>query len=272
MNRRCVIFAGLAVPPHLCQDIGPQDVILAADAGWKTARALGFAPTLALGDFDTAPAPKGPDVLRLPAEKDDTDTFFAARKALEMGCSEVLILGGIGGRLDHTLANICTLLFLEQHGVRAWLRSETALVRVLLPGQYKFPAQKDVYVSLFPMCGAVHGLCLRGFRYPLENAVLEPASTLGTSNEFAAQAGHVSFSQGTLIYSRGQSRPRAALFLPAMRNIFARRGIRYSRPGAQGACPCAGKQPQRAHRRGKRRADYCVEKPKAPVRAAARHF
>ena len=105
MNRRCVIFAGLAVPPHLCQDIGPQDVILAADAGWKTARALGFAPTLALGDFDTAPAPKGPDVLRLPAEKDDTDTFFAARKALEMGCSEVLILGGIGGRLDHTLAN-----------------------------------------------------------------------------------------------------------------------------------------------------------------------
>ena len=99
MNRRCVIFAGLAVPPHLCQDIGPQDVILAADAGWKTARALGFAPTLALGDFDTAPAPKGPDVLRLPAEKDDTDTFFAARKALEMGCSEVLILGGIGGRL-----------------------------------------------------------------------------------------------------------------------------------------------------------------------------
>ena len=54
MNRRCVIFAGLAVPPHLCQDIGPQDVILAADAGWKTARALGFAPTLALGDFDTA--------------------------------------------------------------------------------------------------------------------------------------------------------------------------------------------------------------------------
>ena len=167
MNRRCVIFAGLAVPPHLCQDIGPQDVILAADAG-------------------------------------DTDTFFAARKALEMGCSEVLILGGIGGRLDHTLANICTLLFLEQHGVRAWLRSETALVRVLLPGQYKFPAQKDVYVSLFPMCGAVHGLCLRGFRYPLENAVLEPASTLGTSNEFAAQAGHVSFSQGTLIYLQCQ--------------------------------------------------------------------
>ncbi|MFR1797048.1 MAG: thiamine diphosphokinase [Ruthenibacterium sp.] len=204
MNRRCVIFAGLAVPPHLCQDIGPQDVILAADAGWKTARALGFAPTLALGDFDTAPAPKGPDVLRLPTEKDDTDTFFAARKALEMGCSEVLILGGIGGRLDHTLANICTLLFLEQHGVRAWLRSETTLVRVLLPGQYKFPAQKDVYVSLFPMCGAVHGLCLRGFRYPLENAVLEPASTLGTSNEFAAQAGHVSFSQGTLIYLQCQ--------------------------------------------------------------------
>ena len=164
MNRRCVIFAGLPVAPELCEDIGPQDIIITADAGWKTARALGFFPALALGDFDTAPAPEGPDVLRLPAEKDDTDTFFAARRALETGCGEVLILGGIGGRLDHTLANICTLLFLEQHGVCAWLRSETAAVRVLLPGQYGFPAQKDVYVSLFPMNGDVHGLCLRGFR------------------------------------------------------------------------------------------------------------
>ena len=54
------------------------------------------------------------------------------------------------------------------------------------------------------MCGAVHGLCLRGFRYPLENAVLEPASTLGTSNEFAAQAGHGQLSQGTLIYLQCQ--------------------------------------------------------------------
>ena len=106
MNRRCVIFAGLPVAPELCEDIGPQDIIITADAGWKTARAMGFFPALALGDFDTAPAPEGPDVLRLPAEKDDTDTFFAARRALETGCSEVLILGGIGGRLDHTLANI----------------------------------------------------------------------------------------------------------------------------------------------------------------------
>lgn len=200
MNRRCVIFAGLPVAPELCEDIGPQDIIITADAGWKTARALGFFPALALGDFDTAPAPEGPDVLRLPAEKDDTDTFFAARRALETGCGEVLILGGIGGRLDHTLANICTLLFLEQHGVCAWLRSETAAVRVLLPGQYEFPAQKDVYVSLFPMNGDVHGLCLRGFRYPLENAVLGAASTLGTSNEFAAQEGYVSFTSGSLIY------------------------------------------------------------------------
>lgn len=59
MNRRCVIFAGLPVAPELCEDIGPQDIIITADAGWKTARALGFSPALALGDFDTAPAPEG---------------------------------------------------------------------------------------------------------------------------------------------------------------------------------------------------------------------
>ena len=111
----------------------------------------------------------------------------------------MLILGGIGGRLDHTLANICTLLFLEQHGVCAWLRSEAGLC-ACFAGAIWVPAQKDVYVSLFPMNGDVHGLCLRGFRYPLEHAVLRAASTLGTSNEFAAQEGYVSFTSGSLIY------------------------------------------------------------------------
>ncbi len=200
MSRRCVIFAGLPVPSKLCADISSQDVIIAADAGWKTVRKLGLSPTLTLGEFDSSPAPEQGVVLRLPVQKDDTDTHFAARKALEMQCTEVCILGGIGGRLDHTLANISTLLFLEKHGVRASLRGENAFIRVLLPGEYEFTARENVYVSLFPMEGPVRGLSLRGFQYSLEDAALSAEYPLGVSNEFLEQTGYISFREGTLVY------------------------------------------------------------------------
>lgn len=74
---------------------------------------VGVEPDLLLGDYDSAPRPEaGAKTVFLPAEKDDTDTYYAARKALELGATDVVIVGGLGGaRLDHTLANLQTLVF-----------------------------------------------------------------------------------------------------------------------------------------------------------------
>ena len=198
MNRRCVIFAGLAVPPHLCQDIGPQDVILAADAGWKTARALGFAPTLALGDFDTAPAPKGPDVLRLPAEKDDTDCMLAVKEGIARGCRDFVILGGTGGRLDHTVANIQTLEYLCDRGLGNLLADARHRITVLRDGALTVPRFTG-YLSVFALSPRAEGVTLRGMKYPLEEAVLTRSFPLGVSNQITADEGTVSVRQGTLL-------------------------------------------------------------------------
>ena len=150
MNRRCVIFAGLPVAPELCEDIGPQDIIITADAGWKTARALGFSPALALGDFDTAPAPEGPDVLRLPAEKDDTDTFFAARRALETGCSEVLILGGIGGRLTTRLPISVRCCFWSSTACAHGCAAKRRLCACFCQGNMGSPRKRTYMYLCFP--------------------------------------------------------------------------------------------------------------------------
>ncbi|MFQ7003508.1 MAG: hypothetical protein ACLRRT_07415 [Ruthenibacterium lactatiformans] len=81
-------------------------MILAADAGWKTARALA-APTLALGDFDTAPSPKGRTP---PSGGKGRHRHFCRAQSAGDGCSEVLILAALAVT-DHTLANICTCCF-----------------------------------------------------------------------------------------------------------------------------------------------------------------
>ena len=120
---KCVIFAGLPAAPELHSWWADADYVIAADAGYENACRVGVEPDLLLGDYDSAPRPEaGAKTVFLPAEKDDTDTYYAARKALELGATDVVIVGGLGGaRLDHTLANLQTLVFLAKNGVCATL-------------------------------------------------------------------------------------------------------------------------------------------------------
>ena len=91
---KCVIFAGLPAAPELHGWWADADYVIAADAGYENACRVGVEPDLLLGDYDSAPRPEaGAKTVFLPAEKDDTDTYYAARKALELGATDVVIVG-----------------------------------------------------------------------------------------------------------------------------------------------------------------------------------
>ena len=120
--RRCFIFAagtyyGLREKPEA------GDLVLAADAGYQICRRENIVPICCWGDFDSMDQPADFDhVHRVPVEKDDTDTMLAVKTALEQGCDTVYIYGGTGGkRLDHTLANLQTLLYIRRRGARGYL-------------------------------------------------------------------------------------------------------------------------------------------------------
>ena len=134
---RCVIVSACPVSPELKRLLRPDDLIIACDAGYRNCAPLGCKPDIIVGDFDTAPRPEQQDdVIVLPHVKDDTDTEYAAKLASEKGCSEVLLLGALGGRrLEHTLANLCTGLGLEQRGVRATLQDERSRITFVRPGE-----------------------------------------------------------------------------------------------------------------------------------------
>ena len=120
--KRCFIFAagsfyGLRERP------APGDFVIAADAGYRICQRENLRPDILLGDFDSMEPPADfTHVRRLPVEKDDTDTLAAIRAGLEQGCGLFSIYGGTGGkRLDHTLANLQSLLFLRRRGARGFL-------------------------------------------------------------------------------------------------------------------------------------------------------
>ncbi|MDL2325435.1 thiamine diphosphokinase, partial [Ruminococcaceae bacterium OttesenSCG-928-A16] len=181
----CVILAAQPISKALCRYIPRSAFIIAVDAGWQQAQRLGIEPDLVLGDFDSAPLPQnGHNVHRLPAEKNDTDTYFAVREALARGAQKVTILGGLGGREDHTFANLQTLRFLAENRVENLLVSQTAEIRCLWPGTVLLPPQPSRYLSVFAAGGTASGVCLRAVKYPLHNATLTPGYPLGVSNEF----------------------------------------------------------------------------------------
>ena len=126
---RCVILSACPVSPELAKLLRPDDFIIACDAGYRNCIPLGCKPNIIVGDFDTAPCPEqqDDDIVVLPHVKDDTDTEYAAKLVSQKGFTEVLLLGALGGkRLEHTLANLCTGLGLEQRGVRSPFRTSAA--------------------------------------------------------------------------------------------------------------------------------------------------
>lgn len=203
---RCVLFGALPVSRALVQqalrDAVPRALVVTADAGWEVAVGLGLQVDLAVGDFDSSPEP-GADaaaqVLRLPAEKDETDLFCAVRQALAMGCEEFTILGALGGRADQTMASFATLLYLTKHGATGRLLAEDCTVYCTRPGEALFlEKDEERYLSVFCAGGKAGGVTLAGVRYPLDKVVLSPSVPLGVSNEFAAEQAEVKCETGYL--------------------------------------------------------------------------
>ena len=198
--KRCFIFAagtfyGLREKPL------PGDLIIAADAGYRVCQALGIVPDLLLGDFDSMEQPTDfANIHRSPVEKDDTDTMLAVKTALEQGCDTVYLYGGTGGkRLDHTLANLQTLLYLRRRGARGWLYDDDFVWTVV--ENESLTIEKTVEWGLFSafcLGDRAEGIDETGFQYPLTDAVLTPEFPLGVSNHILEPVAVVTVRKGAL--------------------------------------------------------------------------
>ena len=166
---RCVILSACPVSPALAGLLRKDDFIIACDAGYRNCAPLHCKPHVIVGDFDTAPCPQQEDdeIVVLPHVKDDTDTEYAAKLAVQKGFDEVLLLGGLGGRrLEHTLANLCTGLGLEKRGVRATLLDEYSRITFVMPGETRrYPKENYFFFSVFPMEGRAEGVSEHGSFY-----------------------------------------------------------------------------------------------------------
>ena len=198
--KRCIIFSagtffGLRQRPV------PDDFVIAADAGYLACLVAGVTPDLLLGDFDSLERPKDfENILSAPREKDDTDTMLAVRAGLGRGCDTFYFYGATGGkRLDHTLANLQTLLWLRRQGARGYIYGDDFIWTVIENESLTVARETDwALLSLFSLGDRAEGITLRGVQYPLEDGLLTPEFPLGVSNHIVEEMAQVSVRQGVL--------------------------------------------------------------------------
>jgi len=182
---RCVIVGGAEIGRYdrARAALSPTDFVIYCDSGLRHLNALGRAPDLIVGDFDSHDNPRLPvETIVLPTVKDDTDTVFAVKEAVRRGFIEFLLLGVIGGRLDHTLGNVSILLMLDAQGLRGKIVDDWSEMEVVSRSGAKVD-NSWAFFSLLAVDGPAEGIEIEHAKYPLQDARMDANYPYGVSNE-----------------------------------------------------------------------------------------
>lgn len=202
---RALIVLGGDAPDGalLSREAERSDLTIAADRGLEAFDACGLSPDLLVGDMDSV----DPAVLarwegrvperRLQPVKDDTDGVDALDLALARGADEIALLGALGGRLDHALANLMLLVRAHRRGARAEILAQGVRI-ARVDGETALSGAKGDTVSLLPL-GEARGVTLEGFFYPLCEATLTSDYPLGVSNVVTGDPARVRVREGDLL-------------------------------------------------------------------------
>ncbi len=200
MSEWCLIISGAPycyIPPN----VQKADFIIACDKGYIYAQRASLKPDLVIGDFDSfrGDIPPGIDIIRTVPEKDDTDTLMALKEALKRGYKKIVITGGLGGRLDHTIANLSLTAFAAQRGAMCCVIDKDHQAFAIKNKTCRIKRGKWANVSVFSMDRESKGVTLRGLKYPLTDAVVTNMFPIGVSNEFAEDTASISVKDGMLL-------------------------------------------------------------------------
>ena len=195
MSQVVVVIGGGALPSQAVTEVEDDATVIAADSGLDHAVAAGLKPTVLLGDLDSISAhgkmwayAHELEIEQYPVDKDATDTDLALRRAASIEADDLLVLGAVGNRFDHTLGTIAALgnPTLARFATIRLLLDDVS-IHVIHPGRsINVDLPPKIPFSLLALHGPCRGVEVTGARWPLTDARLDPSSTLGLSNETTA--------------------------------------------------------------------------------------
>lgn len=207
MQTRAILFANGEVESYgfLEKMITDKDYLVAVDGGLRHLDAMGFPPDLLIGDLDSVtPAQiqgligSQTEVIRFSIEKDETDMELALVEVVKRGVEEIVIVGGLGGRIDQTLANLFLLLLTDLADKNVYLLTQYEKICVIQKQAFIHGGEGDL-VSLIPLNGDANGVTTIGLKYPLTDETLHPERSRGISNCMLTDKAEVQVKDGVLL-------------------------------------------------------------------------
>jgi thiamine pyrophosphokinase len=199
---RAFIYTGGAVfPDNITEHPKGDDLCIAADSGFHNAKKCGDRVDILVGDLDSIGSyklDKKTELLQVPAEKDVTDTQLAVETAIERGATELVIIGGFGGRADHMMSNLAILEDLSNRGIYAVMLDGQNRARFLRSTSTLIPRSGYQYVSLLAVDPVVKGVSVEGCKYPLKKAKLTRSFQYAVSNEILGNCALISVRKGAI--------------------------------------------------------------------------
>ncbi len=194
----CYIFGAISFSKFPFK-INKNDLVIAADLGIKNTEKFNIKPDFVIGDFDSLGfIPKESNTIVHPVEKDDTDTLLAVKLGFEKGYKNFRIFGGIGGRLDHTFANIQTASYIAENNGNAVYFGNNENLTVIKNNKISFGKENKGNISIFALEESKN-VNIKGLYYELENGFLSTNFPLGTSNKFDNKEATISVEQGKIL-------------------------------------------------------------------------
>ena len=183
------------------------DIIIASDKGLETLDRFSIKPNYIIGDFDSINLKilekykndKSINIIKLNPIKDYTDTHMALKLAIKCRSNDITIIGATGTRIDHTIANINILKEALDKNVECKILNENNSISLIDKSTKIYKDNNYPYISLIPLTTNVKGITLRGFKYPLNNAIMKIGKSIGVSNEQISKTAMIELKQGILI-------------------------------------------------------------------------
>lgn len=187
------------------------DYLICADGGANHLYNLNLVPDYILGDLDSINKPmisyykeKGTKFKEFPKRKDETDTQLCIHLAKELGVSEIHLVGALGGRIDHTIANINLMYYIRELGIKPVIKNSSEDIYIAKDEEIKIKGNCKDTISILPIKGDAKGITLKDLEYPLNNATIKYGDPIGISNVMKRDRFTVKIDNGSVVIIRNK--------------------------------------------------------------------
>lgn len=201
MEKKCIICGSFGSAAQLAGlRVKEGDLLIAADGGYDILTKAGYKPNILVGDLDSIEKSPASDteILKFDVRKDDSDTLLAIKYGMSKGYKNFTLYGVIGGRLDHTIASLQALAYINSQNCYGEIRGKE-YITLLDSSSLRFSRTCKGTISVFSYSEKCTGVTIKGLDYCLDHAEIVNKFPIGLSNEFIGEEAEISVENGVLL-------------------------------------------------------------------------